>query len=40
MADCEGYLMIPEGISSLAAGREVPIQTLPFVDLLHRSNRS
>jgi len=40
MADCEGYLMIPEGISSLAAGREVPVQTLPFVDLLHHSRRS
>jgi molybdopterin molybdotransferase len=40
MADCEGYLMIPEGISSLEAGQEVPVQTLPFVDLLHHSRRS
>jgi molybdopterin molybdotransferase len=31
MADCEGCLKIPEGISSLEAGQEVPIQVLPFV---------
>lgn len=32
MADCEGYLKIPEGISSLEAGQEVSIQVLPFVN--------
>jgi molybdopterin molybdotransferase len=29
MADCEGYLKIPEGVSSLKAGQEVTIQELP-----------
>ncbi|MGD8804983.1 MAG: molybdopterin molybdotransferase MoeA [Chloroflexota bacterium] len=40
MANCEGYLMIPEGISSLEAGQEVSVQTLPFVNLLRRSKWS
>jgi molybdopterin molybdotransferase len=35
MADCEGYLTIPEGVSFLEAGREVSVQILPFVRFLH-----
>jgi molybdopterin molybdotransferase len=34
MADCEGYLKIPEGISCLKAGQDVVIQTLPFTSFL------
>jgi molybdopterin molybdotransferase len=34
MADCEGYLQIPEGVASLEAGRTVPVQVVPYVRLV------
>jgi molybdopterin molybdotransferase len=35
MADCEGYLTIPEGMSRLEAGREVSVQILPYNSYLN-----
>lgn len=36
MAACEGYIKIPEGVETLAAGAVVPVQVLPDVLALHR----
>lgn len=36
MAACEGYIKVPEGVETLAAGTVVPVQVLPDVPALHR----
>jgi len=35
MAACEGYIKVPEGVETLAAGTVVPVQVLPDVPALH-----
>jgi len=39
MAACEGYIQIPEGVETLAAGTVVPVQALPNVPALYSESR-